>query len=135
MAAESVLGFQQPFSFHAAARDKRLGPRHLSLGQLGEGRAHARAAFGALVRYRVDPRDVPREQAARRLGTALAHFDAIYPNLLARGFPPPDPDTGNFDLAAIDRWMDGRHAHLFGPNSEIQARDARTVVRDRIAKL
>ncbi len=36
----------------------------------------------------------------------LAVFHEKLPNLIARGFPPPDPDTGNFDLHAIDRWCD-----------------------------
>ena len=89
----------------------------------------------ARMQYRVDPRDVPREKAARRLGMKLAEFDAVYPNLLARGFPTPDPDTEMFDLIAIDRWCDARHGHLFGAGSEMQARDARDVARDRIAKL
>jgi hypothetical protein len=64
----------------------------------------------------------------------LAQFDVAYANLIARGFPPPDPDTGNFDLEAIDRWCDSRHPHLFGGLVQ-QARDARTVVRSRIEKL
>jgi len=39
-------------------------------------------------------------------GSTLGHdtrrFPRKMPNLIARGFPPPDPDTGNFDLHAID---------------------------------
>jgi hypothetical protein len=65
---------------------------------------------------------------------SLAQFDAQLGRLIARGFPPPDPDTGNFDLFAIDRWCDARHPHLFG-GVVMQARDASTVARDRIAKL
>ena len=85
-----------------------------------------------LVRFRVEPRDVPAEVAARRLGKSTAGFNAILPNLFARGFPKPDPDTGHFDLVAIDKWCDARHAHLFSANSAMQARDASTVARDRI---
>jgi hypothetical protein len=48
------------------------------------------------------------------MGLTLAQFDAQYDHLIARGFPTPDPDTGNFDLQAIDRWCDARHPHLFG---------------------
>jgi hypothetical protein len=66
------------------------------------------------MRYRVEPRDVSREAAARRLGLTLAQFDTQYDNLVARGFPASDRDTGNFDLHAIDRWCDARHPHLFG---------------------
>lgn len=85
------------------------------------------------MRFRIDPRDVPPEVAARRLGKTLAEFKAALPDLVARGFPQADPTTGNFDLAAIDRWCDARHPHLFG--AAMQARDARDVVQDRLAKL
>jgi hypothetical protein len=86
------------------------------------------------MKFRVMPRDVSPEAAARRLGLTLAEFNDRYENLVARGFPKPDPDTGNFDLDAIDRWCDARHPHLFG-GSGMQARDASTVARDRIAKM
>jgi hypothetical protein len=87
------------------------------------------------MRFRVEPRDVPPEVAARRLGKSLAEFRAVLPNLIARGFPTPDPDTANFDLHAIDRWCDGRHLHLFGTAAVMQARDAQIVVQDRIARM
>ncbi len=54
------------------------------------------------LRYRIDPRDVPPVKAARRLGLTLAAFEAILKRLLARGFPAPDPDTGNFDMKAVE---------------------------------
>jgi hypothetical protein len=88
-----------------------------------------------MTRFRVDPRDVPAEQAARRLGMTLAEFTQALPNLVSRGFPAADPDTGNFDLHAIDRWCDARHAHLFGGGSSMQARDASAVACDRIAAM
>jgi hypothetical protein len=91
--------------------------------------------FGVSVRYRVEPRDVPREIAARRLGKSITEFDRALPNLAARGFPAADPDTGNFDLVAIDRWCDARHPHLFGGSATMQARDASAVVQDRIAQM
>jgi hypothetical protein len=56
------------------------------------------------MRFRIEPRDVPPEVAARRLGKTFAEFNAALPGLVARGFPQADPTTGNFDLAAIDRW-------------------------------
>jgi hypothetical protein len=84
------------------------------------------------LRIRVDPRDVPAESAAKRLGMVLAEFMAALPKLIERGFPKADPDTGNFDLHAIDRWCDARHAHLFGSGAAMQARDAGTVAKDRI---
>jgi hypothetical protein len=87
------------------------------------------------MRFKVQPRDVPPEIAARRLGKTLAEFDKALPNLLARGFPQADPDTANYDLVAIDRWCDARHSHLFGAGSAMQARDASTVARKRIAAM
>jgi hypothetical protein len=87
------------------------------------------------MRFRVDPRDVPPEVAARRLGKTFAEFIAALPNLLGRGFPQADPTTGNFDLAAIDRWCDARYPHLFGSGHAMEARDARDVVQDRLTKL
>ena len=87
------------------------------------------------MRFNVEPRDVPAEVVARRMGLASSDFRAALPNLTARGFPQPDPDTGNFDLLAVDRWCDARHPHLFGGNALMQARDARTVAKDRIEKI
>ena len=86
------------------------------------------------MRFRIEPRDVPLEVAARRLGKTRAELEAVLPDLLARGFPQADPTTGNFDLAAIDRWCDARYPHLFG-GATMQARDAQDVVQDRLAKL
>ena len=65
------------------------------------------------IRFPVDPGDVPAEKAARRLHLTPAQFEAVKPRLLARGFPPADPDTGMYDLEAIDRWRHLRHPHLF----------------------
>ena len=81
------------------------------------------------MRFKVVPRDVPVEVAARRLGKSVPDFKTALSNLLARGFPAADPDTGNFDLEAIDRWCDARHAHLFGGGDLMQARDAGAVAK------
>jgi len=82
------------------------------------------------LRFHIDPRDVPPEKAARRLGTTLGYFEIILPKLIARGFPIADPDTGNYDLAAIERWCDARHPHLF--DTAIGAQGGSTVALDRI---
>jgi hypothetical protein len=88
------------------------------------------------MRFRIEPRDVPKHAVARLLGLSEAEFDVRYQNLIARGFPPPDPDTGNYDLYAVERWMDARHPHLFGGSTSImQARDASAVAKERIEKL
>ena len=87
------------------------------------------------MRFRVNPRDVPVEFAARRLGISVEEFNRVLTNLIARGFPKPDPDTGHFDLVAIDKWCDARHGHLFGGIACMQARDARTVAKERIEEM
>jgi hypothetical protein len=88
-----------------------------------------------MSRARIQPGDVPASAAAARMGMAVEAFQAALPNLVARGFPKPDPDTHNFDLDAIDAWRRSRHPHLFGGRTEMGARDASTVVGDRIAAL
>jgi hypothetical protein len=87
------------------------------------------------MRFRIEPRDVPPEVAARRLGKTFAEFNAALPDLIARGFPQADLTTGNFDLAAIDRWCDARHPHLFSSGVAMHARDAREVVPDRLTRM
>jgi hypothetical protein len=69
------------------------------------------------LRFPVDPKDVPPEKAARRLGLTMDRFEAVLPRLLSRGFPPSDPDTGNFDLDAIDAWRASRHRRLLSAPS------------------
>lgn len=66
------------------------------------------------IRFRVDPADVPPNKAARRLHLTVEKFNEIVPRLRARGFPAPDPDTGNFDLEAIEARRQSRNPHLFG---------------------
>lgn len=87
------------------------------------------------MRFRVQPRDVPPRIAARRLGMSLNQFKAALPSLIARGFPKADPDSGNIDLNAIDRWCDARHPHLFGSVSVFEAQDASVVAAERIAAI
>ena len=60
---------------------------------------------------------------------ALDQFEAILSKLTAR-LPCRRPDTGNYDLAAIERWCDARHPHLFAAN--ISAQGGSTVALDRI---
>ncbi|WP_237480771.1 hypothetical protein [Lichenibacterium dinghuense] len=72
------------------------------------------------VRFRVDPRDVPPVKAARLLGLTLPSFEDVLPRLRERGFPVPDPDTGHFDVKAIEDWMDRRS----GLAKVVEARDA-----------
>jgi hypothetical protein len=83
------------------------------------------------IRMRVDPRDVPKDKAARRLGLSIADFEAVEDRLYARGFPRPDPDTRLFDLKAVENWMDRRS----GLTSSFAARDAGIVARSRLEAL
>jgi hypothetical protein len=87
------------------------------------------------TRFRIQPGDVPASAAAQRMGLTADAFTGALPNLISRGFPKPDPDTGNFDLDAIDAWRRLRHPHLFAGRGEFGAMDASTVARDRIAAL
>lgn len=79
----------------------------------------------------IDPGDVPASHAAQRLGLTEDAFRLALPDLLARGFPPADQTTGNFDLQAIDEWRKQRHARLFRPDEPI----ADTVISDRIRRV
>ena len=51
------------------------------------------------MRFRVEPKDVSEEAAARRLGLSLVQFREKLPALLQRGFPAADQTTGNYCLA------------------------------------
>jgi hypothetical protein len=67
-------------------------------------------------------------KAARRLGLTEAEFEDMQGRLFARGFPHPDPDTGNFDLKAIEDWMDRRSGLTKGNT----ARDAQGLLKTRL---
>ena len=46
--------------------------------------------------FKVQPRDVPAVSAAQRIGLSEVEFDGRLPNLIARGFPKPDPEHLQF---------------------------------------
>jgi hypothetical protein len=58
-------------------------------------------------------------------------FLAVRPRLIARGFPHPDPDTGKYDLKAIDIWMDNQSG-LTGAST---SRDVSSLVAGRLGLL
>lgn len=90
------------------------------------------------LRFHLPPGgDVPPAVAAKRMGMTLEAFVAKLPDLLQRGFPAADPTTGNFDLDAVDAWRRARYPHLAGEALTLvpRARDARDVVRDRVARI
>jgi hypothetical protein len=84
------------------------------------------------MRFRVEPRDVPSEHAARRMGLSHGEFLDALPDLIARGFPRADATTQMFDLDAIDAWRRSRHPHLFGAT---MGAHGKSVVKDRLAAL
>jgi hypothetical protein len=88
------------------------------------------------MRFKLPPGgDVPASVAARRLGLSLEQFGEVLPELLGRGFPAPDPTTGNYCSEAMDVWrLQGRFPHLFSGilTAGAGARDAKSVVRERI---
>jgi hypothetical protein len=57
------------------------------------------------IRFPVLPRCIPPDKAARRLHMTPEDFEVIRPRLEARRFPRMDPDTGMYDLVAIDAWL------------------------------
>ena len=86
------------------------------------------------MRFSVDPRDIPPEVAARQLGLSYPQFQEKLPDLLRRGFPPPDETTGNFCLEAVDAWRLRRYPHLFPACAEGPKTDRETA-RARIEKM
>lgn len=58
------------------------------------------------MRFKVQPRCVPKTIAARRLGLTETRFTESEADLRQNGFPLPDAVTGNYDLVAIDAWLD-----------------------------
>lgn len=57
--------------------------------------------------------DVAPSIIALRLGLSLADFNLRLAELERRGFPTPDPTTGQYCIEAVDRWRLRRHAKLF----------------------
>lgn len=87
------------------------------------------------MRFRVEPRDVSEEAAARRLGLTVEQFRVKLPALLQRGFPAADPTTGNYCLEAIDEWRMRRFPTLFPRPTNDGPKSDRETVRARIADL
>jgi hypothetical protein len=85
----------------------------------------------SMIRYRVDPLDIPADKAVRRLHLSADQFRERLPELLQRGFPPADPTTGMFFLPAIDKWMASRNGLTLGAGSE----DDEKIIKERIARL
>lgn len=90
------------------------------------------------MRFKLPPGDVPPNVAARRLGLELDALNRKMPELLQRGFPAPNPVTGNYCLEAIDAWRKAFYPQLLGqPSLTVSsgARDAKDVVLSRLARM
>jgi hypothetical protein len=84
-------------------------------------------------RFKIEPRDAPPAVAAKVLGVDGDEFAACLPDLHARGLPYPDETTSNFDLRAIEVWMDRRSG--LGKVAAPIAKDAASVVIGRVAEM
>lgn len=91
------------------------------------------------TRFKRELGDVPPAVAAHHMGCASAQeFGQLLPALLARGFPGPDPTTGNFDLDAIKAWRRARNPQFFPQDRLLAgptARHAKDVVPQRLARM
>lgn len=85
-----------------------------------------------VVRFPIDPRMIPPEKVARRLGVTLAIFSERRADLEADGFPKPDRILGNYCLEAVDRWIDHRSG-LIREDDPVSAQTAMLrAVRERV---
>lgn len=87
------------------------------------------------MRFHVQPRCVPAHVAARRLGITLTEFEESLDAMRQLGFPLPDPVTGNYDLEAIDLYINRRNPELFGAVTSGEAVTDHNVIRGRLAAL
>lgn len=94
---------------------------------------HANDNIPASIRFSVEPRLVPPIKAARRLHLTLGEFDLKCAALRAAGFPRPCSVTGNYDLRAIDQWLD-RRAGL-DDDAPMPVAEAAQLVTERLAAL
>jgi hypothetical protein len=85
------------------------------------------------IRYKVDPRLVPPQKAARYLHLTRHQFEHLLPDLISRGFPRPCPIIGHFDLTAINQWID-LQSGVGRPYLEVSEDDLEKTVLERIAR-
>ncbi|TIW20686.1 MAG: hypothetical protein E5V65_07710 [Mesorhizobium sp.] len=83
------------------------------------------------IRFRVDPRLVSPEKAARWLFLTMDDFNKALPALQKEGFPKPCPVTGHYDMRALEAWQDKRSGLAGG----LPVEDRAAVMRERIASL
>jgi hypothetical protein len=76
---------------------------------------------------------VPAQKAARRLHLTEAEFKTKLADLLSAGLPQPCSVTGNYDLKAIDIWLDGRAG--IGDSIDKPKRNIMDGMKERLAKI
>lgn len=82
-------------------------------------------------RFPLQPKLIPAEKVARRLGLPPARFRELLPQLVKAGFPAADPIVGNYSMQAVDAWIDTR-AGLTNANDPVSAQAAMLqAVRER----
>jgi hypothetical protein len=79
--------------------------------------------------------DATPAQMVRSLAIDLADFQRLRLELEARGFPRPDPTTGNYDMDAVHAWRRFRNPHLFGLTPVPGARNSEDVFGERLEAL
>lgn len=86
------------------------------------------------IRFKIDPRLVSPEKAARRLGLTSFAFEKIRPKLETAGFPTPIQIIVNYNLDAIDAWICAqaeRPGQLKSDRGRAQMRQTLAPMRDQ----
>lgn len=81
------------------------------------------------MRARIDPRLLPPRLMARHLGLSLAEFEKLLPALKQAGFPQPIAPIGNYDLLAVQAWIDNQSGSQSKVSSEIMQEQMREAIR------
>ena len=84
------------------------------------------------MRFHISPRCAPAAIVARRLGVTKPQFVQLEPRLRQAGFPAPDPITSNYDLKAVEAYLD-RKAGL--GIDRLAATDAADGFAERLASI
>jgi hypothetical protein len=101
------------YAYPCRVRRSLVGGHASALENLyADGRRRMTAPFhlhqASQVRIKLEPRLVPPEKIARRLGVTPSAFRELVADLESVGFPKPLPVVGNYSIEAVDRWIDER---------------------------
>ncbi len=81
------------------------------------------------MRARFEPRLLPPRLTARHLGLSLADFEKLLPALREAGFPRPIAPIGNYDLLAVQSWIDNQSGSQSKMTSEIALEKMKEAIR------